>query len=77
MPPLGEYLPRIAPVDAMVINFGVKIELRQLWNRCFEASIWKAPNGPSTQLIEATSCVEKLKATIEAKELSNFSGYQT
>jgi len=27
MPPLGEYLPRIAPADAMVINFGVKIEL--------------------------------------------------
>jgi hypothetical protein len=24
MPPLGKYLPRIAPADAMVIDFGVK-----------------------------------------------------
>jgi hypothetical protein len=24
---LGEYSPRIAPADAMVINFGVKIDL--------------------------------------------------
>ncbi len=27
MPPLGEYLPPITPVVAMVINFGAKIEL--------------------------------------------------
>jgi hypothetical protein len=26
-PPLGKYSPPIAPADAMVINFGVKIEL--------------------------------------------------
>jgi hypothetical protein len=24
MPPLGKYLPRIAPADAMVIDFGIK-----------------------------------------------------
>jgi len=24
MPPLGDYLPRIAPADAMVIDFGIK-----------------------------------------------------
>jgi hypothetical protein len=34
----------------------------------FEASIQKAQNGPSTQLIEATSCVERSNATIKAKE---------
>jgi hypothetical protein len=27
MPPLGEYLSRIVLADAMVIDFGVKIEL--------------------------------------------------
>ena len=27
MPPLGKYSPLIAPADALVINFGVKIEL--------------------------------------------------
>jgi hypothetical protein len=36
----------------------------------FEASAKKAQNGPSTQLIEATSCVERLNATIKAKELT-------
>jgi len=34
----------------------------------FEASIQKAQNGPSTQLIEATSCVERWSAMIKAKE---------
>jgi hypothetical protein len=36
----------------------------------FEASVQKARNGPSTQLIKATSCVEKSNATIKAKEHS-------
>jgi len=36
----------------------------------FEASIQKAHNGPSTQLIEATSCVERLNSTIKAEEHS-------
>jgi len=34
----------------------------------FEASVKKARNGPSTQLIEATSCIERSNATIKAKE---------
>jgi hypothetical protein len=41
-----------------------------------KASVQKAQNGPSTQLIEATSCVERSNATIGAEELSNFSSYQ-
>ena len=36
----------------------------------FEDSIQKARNGPSTLLIEATSCVERWNATIKAKELT-------
>ena len=36
----------------------------------FEASVQKARNGPSTQLIEATSCVERSNATMKAEELS-------
>jgi hypothetical protein len=36
----------------------------------FEASVKKARNGPSTQLIEATSCVERSNATIKAEELT-------
>ena len=36
----------------------------------FEASIQKALNGPSTQLIEAMSCVERWNVTITAKELT-------
>ena len=36
----------------------------------FEARVQKARNGPSTQLIEATSCVERLNAMIKAEEHS-------
>jgi len=51
----------------------------QLWRKksscgvvksLFEASVQKAQNGPSTHVIEATSCVERLNATIKAKEHS-------
>jgi hypothetical protein len=36
----------------------------------FKDSVIKAQNGPSTQLIEVTSCVERWNATIKAKEHS-------
>jgi hypothetical protein len=36
----------------------------------FEASIQKARNGPSTHVIEATSCVERWNAMIKADEHS-------
>jgi hypothetical protein len=52
----------------MVIDFSIKNRVVALWKLLFEASIKKARNGPSTQLIEATSCVERSKATIKAKE---------
>jgi hypothetical protein len=42
----------------------------------FEASVQKAQNSPTTQLIEATSCVERSNATIKAKEHSLLSSYQ-
>ncbi len=34
-------------------------------------------NGPSTQLIDATSCVKMWNATIGAEELAVISSYQT
>ncbi len=37
----------------------------------FEASVQKARNGPSTHVIEATSCVENWNATIMAKSTAN------
>jgi hypothetical protein len=43
----------------------------------FEDSVQKAQNKPSTQLINSTSYVEKLNATIKVREISNFSSYQT
>jgi hypothetical protein len=70
MPPSGNYSPRIASADAMVIDFCVKNRDVALWKSLFEASIQKAQNGPSAQLIEATSCVERSNATIKAKEHS-------
>jgi hypothetical protein len=58
-------------------QFLLKKQVVVLWNHCFEASVQKAQNGPSTQLIEATSCVERLNVTIQAKELSYLSSHQT
>jgi hypothetical protein len=54
----------------MVIDFGIKNQVVVLWKLLSEASVQKARNGPSIQLIEATSCVERSNATIKAKELS-------
>jgi hypothetical protein len=42
-----------------------------------KASVQKAQNRPSTQLIKATSCKERSNNMIGAEELSNFSSYQT
>jgi hypothetical protein len=67
---LGNYSPRIASADAMVIDFCVKNRVVALWKSLFKASIQKARNEPSTQLIEATSCVERSNALIKAEEHS-------
>jgi hypothetical protein len=70
MPLSGEYSPRISPTDAMVIDFGIKNQVVALWKSLFKASIQKAQNRPSTQLIEATSCVKRSNARIKAEEQS-------
>ncbi len=48
---------------------------------CYEvvskAIIQKEQNRPSTQLIKATSCIERSNTTIEAEDLSYYSSYQT
>jgi hypothetical protein len=46
MPQLGQYLPRIALADAMVIDFGVKTRVVALWKSLFKASVQKAQNDP-------------------------------
>ena len=70
MPPLGKYLPHITPADAMVIDFWPKKSSCGVVKSLSEASVQKARNGPSTQLIKATSCIERSNATIKAKEHS-------
>jgi hypothetical protein len=52
----------------MVIYFGVKNQVVALWKSLFEAGIKKARNEPCTQLIEATSCVDRSNATIKVDE---------
>ena len=76
MPQSGKYLSHIVPAGAMVIDFGVKNQVVALGNRCFEASIQKAQNGPSTQLTEAKRCVERSNAIIKAEELGYLSSHQ-
>jgi hypothetical protein len=48
----------------MVIDFCVKNLVVALWKSLFEASVQKVQNGPSTQFIEVTSCVERSNAAI-------------
>jgi len=54
----------------MVIDFSIKNRVVAFWKSLFEASVKKARNGPSTQINEATSCVERSYATIKAEEYS-------
>jgi hypothetical protein len=54
----------------MVIDFCVKNLVVALWKSLFEASVQKVQNGPSTQFIEVTSCVERSNAAIKAEEHS-------
>ncbi len=56
--------------NRVVIDFGVKKLVVALWKSLPEASVRKARNEPSTQLIEATSCVERSNAMIKTKVLS-------
>jgi hypothetical protein len=70
---LGKYLPHIAPTDATVIDFGLTKLSCGVAKSLSKARVKKAPNRPSTQIIEATSCIEMLIIMIKAKELSNFS----
>jgi hypothetical protein len=72
MAPSGKYSPCIAPVDTMVIGFGVKKMTCGVVKSLSKASLQKAQNRP----IKAISCVERLNARIKPEELSNFSSYQ-
>jgi hypothetical protein len=52
----------------VVIDFGVKHQDVALWKSLSEASVQKARNGPSTQLIEAKS--NKLRRNIKCHDES-------
>ncbi len=61
--------------ESMVIGFGIKKSSCGVVKLLFKASVQKARNGPSTQLIEVTSCVERSNAIIKAEEHSELSSY--
>jgi hypothetical protein len=87
MPPLGECLRCIAPAAAMVEKFveNTQNTTKKLFlasdygtNRSlvvYENSIPR--KGPSTQLIDATSCVKMCDATTGEDKLTDISSYQT
>jgi len=60
----------IGPVLPLRTPWSLILGVVALWKLLPEASAQKARNRPSTQLIKATSCVERLNATMEAEELS-------
>jgi hypothetical protein len=67
---IGQVFTPYRPDGTMVIDFGVNNRVVALWKSLFKASVQKAQNGPSTQLIEATNSVEKSNATMKVEELS-------
>ena len=81
MPPSGECLHLIAPLNAVIGPVFTPYRPsgrhgHRFWRKklscgvvklLFEASVKKARNGPSTQLIKVTSCVVRSNATIKAK----------
>jgi hypothetical protein len=87
MPLLGECLCRIAPAAAIVNEFIIKTQntnktqLLASKYGTFRALVvcenFIPQNGPSTQLIDATSCVKIWNATIGAEDLAVISSYQT
>jgi hypothetical protein len=87
MLPLGKCLRCIAPEATMVIEY---IENAQNTNnKLFAASDYVTnqslvvyenfipQKGPSTQLVDVTSCVKMCNATIRAEELVDISSHQT
>jgi hypothetical protein len=67
-PPSGDYSPRITRhggrFQSKKSSYGIEISF-------LEASDQNAQNGPSTQLIQATSCcVERWNVTVKAEEHS-------
>ena len=87
MPPSVVCLRRISPVAVMVKEFESNTQnskKTQLLTSIY-GTFWSLvvcenfvpQHGPSTQLIDATSCVKMWNATIGAEELSYISSYQT
>jgi hypothetical protein len=76
MLPLGKNLPRIALADAMIIKLIAKIGVVALWNCFSEASVQKAQNKPSTQLIKATNHVKEWHTKIVEEEHAYILRYQ-
>jgi hypothetical protein len=60
----------------MVINFGMKNQVVWCEIAACKASNQNMQNEPCTQLIKATSCVERPDAMIGIEHLSYFSSYQ-
>ena len=54
----------ISMAVTMCLDFGKKNRIVALWKSLLNASVQKARNRPSTQLIEATSCIEKSNTRI-------------
>jgi hypothetical protein len=64
--------PRRTPWSSILAQ---KIKLWHCETAVLKASIQNAQSGLYTQLAEATSCVERLNATTQAKELSYLSSH--
>jgi hypothetical protein len=87
MPPLGKCLRRIAQAAAVVDkyvkntqNTNKKLFLASNYGLNWSLVIYEnfiPQKGPSTQLINATSCIKMCDATIGAKELVDISSYKT
>jgi len=67
---IGQVFAPYCPDGCHGHQFWRKKQVVALRKSLSEASVKKARNGPSIQLIEVTSCVEMSNATMKAEELS-------
>ncbi len=85
MPPSGEYLRHIAPAATMVDNFkwNPKTPTKHNFNLAFlrltdakKLNNFGTQHGPSTHVMDATSCVQMWNPNIQADELSYILSYK-
>ena len=71
-PPSGNYSPRIASADAMVINFCVKNWVVALWKSLFEACVQRHETDPLLSSLKQQAAWKGRTPRLKPKSTANF-----